>query len=588
MEKKKFNNAIEKAENLSDDTQKVITNTANGKIFYNNQTPQNFDLNDSGNKSGNEELYAMSAKEQEKAIRLREIEERKRARKLLKEEAKRHREERIYLQNKDKIEALKEKERQKAQLKAEKERAKMEYKNQKLTERREKRRMNASRGIGGWLAAVIALSCVCLVLTTVVIHDKFMSGGGEAMLSNVYARSFYDLMGCIDNIDVNLNKLTVANGNKNKQRILGDVIVQANLAEASLETLPIEQRSVHSTAKFINQVGDFSKYLNNKLINGESISEEDLSTLKSMQKINSELRVKLKNLAGELGDDFDFMTLLSGEENMMIEYFNELEYHSVEYPKMIYDGPFADEPDKNSTNAEIKEGEKISEEKAVQLFNEYFSSYSLQECKVTGVGESKDFTVYNIEGKTDEYDLFAQLLADGRLVMFDSYTRAENKNLTRDECIENAYKFLQKCGYKSIKAVWSNVGSDNMTYINFASTTQNGEIVLYSDLIKVAVCMNNGRVCDMDAHLYLKNHKEREIPEVKIKVEDAERKLNENLEVQTSRLALIPTPSNKEILAYEFSGIMQGETYYVYVNAITGEEEQIFKVVSTDDGDLLL
>ena len=33
---------------------------------------------------------------------------------------------------------------------------------------------------------------------------------------------------------------------------------------------------------------------------------------------------------------------------------------------------------------------------------------------------------------------------------------------------------------------------------------------------------------------------------------------------------------------------MQGETYYVYVNAITGEEEQIFKVVSTDDGDLLL
>ena len=92
----------------------------------------------------------------------------------------------------------------------------------------------------------------------------------------------------------------------------------------------------------------------------------------------------------------------------------------------------------------------------------------------------------------------------------------------------------------------------------------------------------------MDAHLYLKNHKEREIPEVKIKVEDAERKLSENLEVQTSRLALIPTPSNKEILAYEFSGIMQGETYYVYVNAITGEEEQIFKVVSTDDGDLLL
>ena len=119
--------------------------------------------------------------------------------------------------------------------------------------------------------------------------DDTPYGGGEGMLSNVYARSFYDFMGCIDNIDVNLNKLTVANGNQNKQRILGDVIVQANLAEASLENLPIEQRSVHSTAKFINQVGDFSKYLNNKLISGNESAQEIENLKNSMKNIGYEI-----------------------------------------------------------------------------------------------------------------------------------------------------------------------------------------------------------------------------------------------------------------------------------------------------------
>jgi hypothetical protein len=94
--------------------------------------------------------------------------------------------------------------------------------------------------------------------------------------------------------------------------------------------------------------------------------------------------------------------------------------------------------------------------------------------------------------------------------------------------------------------VWSSSGKENITYINFAATEQNGEIILYSDLIKVGVCMNSGKVCDMDAHLYLANHKPREIPEVKLRVEDAERKITPNITVESARLAIIPLNNKKE------------------------------------------
>lgn len=595
MKDKKFNNALEKAENISADTKKVHDNGSenlgvekqDNNAFLNEMNEYDNEINKINSIDGISVEERARLKESKRMRRLEKI---KRAEdmqilKMQKKDDDKMERERI---KSERLALKREKASQRASLKAEKERAKAEHRKQVLEQREARHKRNSSRGIGGWLAAVIALGCACLALTTVLITDVFMSGNGEGMLANAYARNFYDLVNYVDNLDVNFSKLTYSNDDENKQRILCDIMVQANLAEADLDALPIHEQSKISTVKFINQVADFSKYLNNKLIGGHSLTESDISTIKQMRDINANLREKLKNLEVEMGEDFNFITLLSGEENPVLSSFDDLEYHSAEYPKMIYDGPFADEPEKTSEDLKQSESEKISEEDAKKVVEEAFSSYGLKEIKVTGVGAGKLFEVYNVEAKTDEYDLFAQVSMDGKMVMFDSYTKANAQNFTRDECIDNARNFLEKCGYKSIKAVWVNANSDNMTYINFACTTSKGEIVLYPDLIKVAVCMDSGRVCDMDAHLYYENHKEREIPEVKIKVEDAERKVNNNIEVETSRLAIIPLTKNKEVLAYEFSGKAPDGTYYVYIDAITGKEVQIFKVVATTEGDLLL
>ena len=45
---------------------------------------------------------------------------------------------------------------------------------------------------------------------------------------------------------------------------------------------------------------------------------------------------------------------------------------------------------------------------------------------------------------------------------------------------------------------------------------------------------------------------------------------------------------NKEALAYEFSGTAGGATYYVYIDAADGKEIEIFRVVETTEGRLLI
>ena len=53
---------------------------------------------------------------------------------------------------------------------------------------------------------------------------------------------------------------------------------------------------------------------------------------------------------------------------------------------------------------------------------------------------------------------------------------------------------------------------------------------------------------------YLNSHEERDLQEPKISIVKAKENLNENLEILSEGLAVIPTEWKTEILCYEFKG----------------------------------
>ena len=55
--------------------------------------------------------------------------------------------------------------------------------------------------------------------------------------------------------------------------------------------------------------------------------------------------------------------------------------------------------------------------------------------------------------------------------------------------------------------------------------------------------------------------------------------------ISSTRLAIIPTEDLKEAFCYEFKGVSaDDEPYIVYVSAETGEEVNILKVITNDEG----
>lgn len=533
---------------------------------------------------------AMRKKESIKELKLKKREERLARRDELKHESKIDRRERKLAEKKEKARLKREKREQRAAIKKQRIQAKQELAKQKAIERKEKRQTRASRGLGGWLAAVISLASCVLVLSTILVWGIFMRGGGEDMLSGVYQQAFYDLVGYVDNIDVNLSKLSVTNDKEQSQKILNEVSVQANLAETNLATLPLSDESRSGTVKFVNQLGDFSKYLSNKLIDGESVSAEDKNLIAEFKRINLTLKNELSELSLKLENNYNFLNLLSGEQDdIVLQKFMELQSNSVDYPQMIYDGPFADRPEKTAKDTEEVKN-PITAEDAKNEFVKLFADYGVTEANVAGEGAGDGLKVFNVEAVAGGNDLFAQISLDGKLVNFNWYMDCTDVNFGRDECVKKAEEFLNKLGYKSVKAVWT-TQNGTTTYVNFAEE-QNG-VIIYADMIKVSVCMQRGEVYAADFKAYLECHKTRELGSPAISVEKAERNLSQDITVKTSRLCYIPLDAEtanggKEKLAYEFWGESRGEDYYIYIDAKTGKQLQIFKVVQTDEGTLLL
>jgi germination protein YpeB len=169
----------------------------------------------------------------------------------------------------------------------------------------------------------------------------------------------------------------------------------------------------------------------------------------------------------------------------------------------------------------------------------------------------------------------------GYVVQFDSYCEVTDPILSEEECVEKAKEYMTQLGFQNMEPVW--VSNNNSTvYINFAFSEN--EIVYYPDLIKIKVCSDTGDMVGVEALNFIYNHIERTLT---IPTTLDHISIPASLNIESKRFCLIPTDWNTEILCYEVVAGKSDNTYYIYYNAETGDEERVLLVID-DDGQLLI
>ena len=409
---------------------------------------------------------------------------------------------------------------------------------------------------------------------------------------NSYNAAFFELVDYVQNVETYLAKSLISSTPEHGAETLTNLWREANLAQAYLSRLPIESQELENTEKFLNQVSDYSYSLSRKNIYNESLSDEDFNNLKELHTYSQEL----ENTLNQLSDDLNTGRFSWGEltekgtvafaqqvDNISKESFSNLEENFHEYSGLIYDGAFSE----HLTNAEPKglTGDDIDEDQAKEIAENFIGIENIKEISNLGYFENATISNYgfSIKKNNDETVNISISKKGGHVISMNANRDVNTESITQEQADEKGKQYLESKGFSNMKETYY-LKQDGIVTINYAYNQDN--VVMYPDLIKVKVALDNGEILGLESTGYLNNHQKRDISNVKITKEEAKKNLNKNLEITSEGMAVIPTEWKTEILCYEFKGKVDEREFLVYINAENDKEEDVLVITNTPNGTL--
>ena len=449
--------------------------------------------------------------------------------------------------------------------------------------------MNNSKKVWN-VIAIIAI--VIAVILGINLYNKNTSYAN--VVQNDNNKAFYEVVDRIQNSKIYLAKSMISKEARHGAKTLMEVWRETDLATCYLSMVPIESQEIENTEKFLNQVSDYSYSLSRKNIYNESLTDEDLKNLKDLHTYS----VELENTLNQLSEDINSGRIKWGEisnkvktafaqqvSTSSMDGFSNLEENFHQYSGLIYDGAFSD----HITNGEKKglTGDDIDEETAKQKAIDFIGKDNVKDVENLGYSENATIPEYNFSVKTNSEDSINISISKkgGHIVYMNSNRSVNAETISQEEANAKGKKFLNNHGIKDMKETYY-LKQDGIVTINYAYV-QN-DVVVYSDLIKVKVALDNGEVLGIETKGYLNNHTQRDTSKVKITKEQAKKTLNKNLDIMSEGMAIIPTEFQTEILCYEFKGKVDDREFLVYINAENGREEDILIITNTPNGTLTM
>ncbi len=442
----------------------------------------------------------------------------------------------------------------------------------------------------GHMLSVICVLLIIVAILGIILYQKQREYRQAS--ENSYNMAFYELVDYVQNVETYLAKSLISSTPEHGAETLTHLWREANLAQAYLSRLPIESQELENTEKFLNQVSDYSYTLSRKNIYNENLTSDDLNNLKELHTYS----VDLENTLNQLSEDLNSGRFQWGEltkkgtvafaqqvDNISKESFSNLEENFHEYSGLIYDGAFSE----HLISSEPKglTGEDIDEDKAKQVAEEFIGKNNIKEISNLGLSENATIPVYDfsVTNNSDQTINLAVSKKGGHIVYMNSNREVQTEIISQEEANNKGKEFLESKGFSNMQETYY-LKQEGIVTINYAYSQEG--VIMYPDLIKVKVALDNGEVLGIETTGYLNNHTTRDISNVKITKEEAKKDLNKDLEIISEKMAVIPTEWKTEILCYEFKGKVEDKEFLVYINAENGREEDILIITNTPNGTL--
>ncbi len=373
-------------------------------------------------------------------------------------------------------------------------------------------------------------------------------------------------------LENDLSKLMITVNEKSATQLLSTIALKSAACGQALSELPIVATGVQNTLKFTNQLSSYCVTVLNNYSVGVGLPENFDTQINDFFNTCKNVNIELQKVENDvICDKISLLTVNNGETETE-GLFGSIDNDLLEYPSVIFDGPFSDGQERTTPK---KQREEILREEAIK-YVENLGFNCQYKGEVNGV-----VPVYLFENENTSVQVTKN---GGLLLMMISDRTVEEATLSEEEAEKKALEFVEKLEFGTVKNVWQEFYG-NYAVFNFAPMID--ETVIYPDIFKVKVALDNGDIIAVESKSYIMNNRQREIPDVKISEEEAKNRLKDGFVVETSRLAIVSV-NEKENLCYEFFGKFKNLDFAVYISALDGEEKTSFRIISTETGKMVV
>lgn len=415
-------------------------------------------------------------------------------------------------------------------------------------------------------------------------------------LNNRNQMAYFQLTDHVENIESMLSKSLVSNSPKQRMVLLADIWQHAYSAQANLAQIPIAGQSVTRTLSFLTQTGDFAWSMAKKYARGGAAPTSD--EFKKLNELHTQagfLAVELQNIVRSAVDgQLTFGELKAASDKALKNQafvpsgLTKIEKNMQNFPTLIYDGPFSDHI-YNRTPRGLT-GAKINQNQAKDIAIRFAESGSKNNYNVDRADNVKGIIpafriTLNPTNKEVPVVVVDVSEKGGHILSMLNTRRVNTPKISHQSAIRAAADFLDNQKFAGLIPTY--MIEQHNTGIVIFEYWQDG-VLIYPDLMKVKVALDNGEIVGFEGTSFVMNHHDRKLEKPELSEKEALAKVNPQLKIESKRLAVIPLETLQEVLAYEFRGDLNGDTFIVYINAITGEEERILKVIDTKSGPVTL
>ncbi|WP_409288996.1 germination protein YpeB [Peribacillus sp. SCS-37] len=407
---------------------------------------------------------------------------------------------------------------------------------------------------------------------------------------NNYQRAFHDLTYQVDLLHDKIGTTLAMNSKESLSPALADVWRISSEANMDVGQLPLTLMPFNKTEEFLSSLGSFSYKAAVRDLEKQPLSDKEYKNLQGLYKqsnvIQNELRkVQYLVLKHNLRWMDVELAMASGKENAdntIIDGFKTVEKKSTGYSEKSNFDPSFVSMNKRDRNFRNIEGKKISKNEAAAIAKRYAGINGRVHAKVEDNGRGADFGFYSVSIKKagNDGEVNMDITKKGGYPVWLINTRDIKKaRIGLNEASGKAARFLKDNDFASLE-LYESAQYDNIGLFNFV-TSVNGTRI-YPESIRIKIALDSGQVIGFSADEYLKGHKKRKLERPGMTVEEARKKINPKVKIMEERVAVITNDLNEEVLCHEFLGVIGEDTYRIFINAKTGEEEKVDKLQNAE------